>query len=720
MSIDISQFHAVFFEESLEGLETMEKGLLSLSPESIPDKELINAIFRAAHSIKGGSGTFGFSEISEFTHVLETYLDLIREGRCVLQEESIELLLKSCDCLRDMVIALQRGQDINMSTAHPLMNAFNAMLAESDTGAGETCQNAGHPSDSDANDKLLWESFGGLMEKNGPDDACGLWRITFKPDYGVLLTGNEPLRIFRELESLGKLEIEAHTDQVPDLAQLVSDECYMSWTLTLKSQCDRADIEAVFEWVMDDCELDITLLTGKPMPTAANPAVTLEAELADAADGAGTSAALPVVNANAQAAADVKSPADSESQARPVAGPGSESIRVGIDKIDNLINLVGELVITQSMLTELGSDFDMSKLDRLSTGLEQLLQNTKELQENVMRIRMLPISFAFNRFPRMIRDLCAKTGKKIDLVLIGEQTELDKTVMEQIGDPLVHLVRNAADHGVEDVAERLAAGKPETGRVVLNAYHQGGNIVIEISDDGRGLNAEKILSKAVAKGIIEQGATLTQEQIYELIFEPGFSTAEKVSDISGRGVGMDVVRRNISALGGRIEVMSIEGKETRFRIYLPLTLAILDGQLVRVGDQIYIIPLISIVESLQIKPGEVNFVAGNQALYRLRDDNVPIVPIYREFGIAADCTEYDGALLVVVESDCGKVGLLVDDLLAQQQVVIKSLENNYRRVEGVSGATILGDGSVALILDVSGLVDLASRRKSQSKSVCVA
>lgn len=720
MSIDISQFHAVFFEESLEGLETMEKGLLSLSPESIPDKELINAIFRAAHSIKGGSGTFGFSEISEFTHVLETYLDLIREGRCVLQEESIELLLKSCDCLRDMVIALQRGQDINMSTAHPLMNAFNAMLAESDTGAGEPCQNAGHPSDSDANDKLLWESFGGLMEKNGPDDACGLWRITFKPDYGVLLTGNEPLRIFRELESLGKLEIEAHTDQVPDLAQLVSDECYMSWTLTLKSQCDRADIEAVFEWVMDDCELDITLLTGKPMPTGANPGVMLEAELAVAADGAATSAALPVVKANAQAAADVKNLADSESQARPVAGPGSESIRVGIDKIDNLINLVGELVITQSMLTELGSDFDMSKLDRLSTGLEQLLQNTKELQENVMRIRMLPISFAFNRFPRMIRDLCAKTGKKIDLVLIGEQTELDKTVMEQIGDPLVHLVRNAADHGVEDVAERLAAGKPETGRVVLNAYHQGGNIVIEISDDGRGLNAEKILSKAVAKGIIEQGATLTQEQIYELIFEPGFSTAEKVSDISGRGVGMDVVRRNISALGGRIEVMSIEGKETRFRIYLPLTLAILDGQLVRVGDQIYIIPLISIVESLQIKPGEVNFVAGNQALYRLRDDNVPIVPIYREFGIAADCTEYDGALLVVVESDCGKVGLLVDDLLAQQQVVIKSLENNYRRVEGVSGATILGDGSVALILDVSGLVDLASRRKSQSKSVCVA
>jgi len=392
----------------------------------------------------------------------------------------------------------------------------------------------------------------------------------------------------------------------------------------------------------------------------------------------------------------------------PVAPAVAASIRVGIDKVDNLINLVGELVITQSMLSELGNNFDMSKIESLSSGLDQLLQNTKEIQENVMRIRMLPISFAFNRFPRMIRDLSAKIGKKVDLQISGDQTELDKTVMEKISDPLVHLVRNAIDHGIESAAERIAAGKPETGTIKLDAYHKGGNIVVEIADDGKGIDAELIAQKAIEKGVISDTVGMSESQIYELIFEPGFSTAATVSDISGRGVGMDVVRRNIKALGGRIEINSTKGAGSVFRVHLPLTLAILDGQLIKVGDEVYIIPLISIVESLQIKPERVKNISGNMKVYRLRDDNVPIVPIQKEFGIETDNVDLENALLVVVEGDGSKVGLLVDDLLAQQQVVIKSLEANYKSVEGISGATILGDGSVAMIIDVPGLIALAN------------
>jgi len=387
---------------------------------------------------------------------------------------------------------------------------------------------------------------------------------------------------------------------------------------------------------------------------------------------------------------------------------------VGVDKVDSLINLMGELVITQSMLSELGNDFDLTKVERLNTGLEQLLQNTKELQESVMRIRMLPISFAFNRFPRLIHDLSKKTGKQIELILKGEQTELDKTVMEQIGDPLVHLVRNAADHGIEPTDVRLANGKSAQGTITLNAYHQGGSIVIEINDDGGGINRQAVFAKALEKGIVDANATLTDSQVFDLILEPGFSTAQQLSDISGRGVGMDVVKKNIQALGGRIQIESTEGKGSTFKVNLPLTLAILDGQLVRVGNETYIIPLITIVESLQAQKELINRVSGDMILYRLREDNVPVLPIYQLFNLDADTTEVDKSLLVVVEAEDQKVGLMVDDLLAQQQVVIKSLNDNYQQVEGISGATILGDGSVAMILDIPGIINMAQKQAQKN------
>jgi two-component system chemotaxis sensor kinase CheA len=379
------------------------------------------------------------------------------------------------------------------------------------------------------------------------------------------------------------------------------------------------------------------------------------------------------------------------------------SIRVSTDKVDSLINLVGELVITQSMLSQLGENFDPSRLAQLIDGLEQLERNTRELQEGIMRIRMLPISFAFNRFPRLVHDLSGKMGKQVELQLSGEQTELDKTVMEKIGDPLVHLVRNSLDHGLETPEKRLAAGKPETGLLQLNAYHQGGNIVIEISDDGAGLNEDKILQKAIEKGLVPAGEQLSADKIHELIFMPGFSTADVVSDVSGRGVGMDVVRKNINSLGGSVEVVSERGVGSTFTIRLPLTLAIMDGQTIQVGDQKYIIPLISIIESVEIKPGTVKNVTGKGEVYTLRDEYVPLIRLRDVFNLDVGSDKLDEGLLVVVECEDRKVGLFVDELLAQQQVVIKSLETNYRKVTGIAGATILGDGTVALILDIAGL-----------------
>lgn len=686
MAIDLAQFHEVFFEESLEGLEIMEQSLLSINVNDETDLEIINNIFRAAHSIKGGSGTFGFDAITDFTHILETLLDEAREGKRKLTESAVELLLQASDCLREMIETLRAGGTIDAAESAPLKASFEKMLAD----------------EGPASVEVVAESIPEVESGVSSGEGMQLWRITFVPSVGMLLTGNEPVRLFRELEALGTLAVKVNYDSVPELHNLVPDECYLSWVLSLETTQGEEDILEVFDWVLDDCELTILQEASKEEPA-------LAVEVASEAEEPHSE-----IPANAPAVIEPsQAPAPSVTKAaieKPKEASATTSIRVGVDKVDSLINLVGELVITQSMLSELGSDFSMEKVERLSSGLEQLLQNTKELQESVMRIRMLPINFAFSRFPRMIRDLSAKMNKKVNLILSGEQTELDKTVMEKIGDPLVHLVRNAIDHGIETAEERLAAGKPEEGTIKLDAFHKGGNIVIEISDDGAGIDSSRILAKAREKGIVGEKEELPENKIFELIFEAGFSTADQVSDISGRGVGMDVVRRNIKSLGGRIEINSTLGEGSVFRVHLPLTLAILDGQLIRVDDEVYIIPIVSIVESLQIKKELVNQVSGNVVLYRLREDNVPIIPVYQEIEEKTKESGLDNSLLVVVESDGQKVGLLVDELLAQQQVVIKSLESNYRKVEGISGATILGDGSVSLILDVPGLITCSARQ----------
>lgn len=699
MSIDLKQFHQVFFEESFEGLDVMEQSLLQIQQQGANDPEIINTIFRAAHSIKGGSGTFGFSDIASFTHLLETLLDEVRDNKRMLDDTSIELLLQSTDCLREMVVGHQNEAPKVPDARASLEASFHALLATE----------AEHPVAAPEQEQPVSEG------------DSGVWRIDFSPNREILLTGNEPSRIFRELAGLGKLRAFVSDDDLPPLALITPDECFFQWRLWLDSQCEREEIDEVFEWVVDECKLNIERVDRSLWPIDAESIKPVAESEAVESDPEPILTPEPAAVKKSAPAKMVEPLSSNQADSAAVSGDGSAvaastSIRVGIDKIDSLINLVGELVITQSMLSELGTDFSMDRVERLVNGLEQLMQNTRELQENVMRIRMLPISFAFNRFPRMIRDLSVKMNKKVELKLSGESTELDKTVMEQISDPLVHLVRNAIDHGLETAEERRKAGKPETGLVHLNAYHKGGNIVIEISDDGRGIDAARVLQKAKEKQLIDANADLTETQIYELIFEPGFSTASTVSDISGRGVGMDVVRRNIKSLGGRIEVASNQGKGSMFRIHLPLTLAILDGQLIRVAGETYIVPLVSIVESLQIKIDDVSMVSGGVAIYQLRDEHVPLVPLAKLLGSDAGNANASHLLLVVIEVDGQKMGLLVDDLLAQQQVVIKSLESNYRRVEGFSGATILGDGSVALIIDPAGMLSLVAGQSARKRS----
>jgi two-component system chemotaxis sensor kinase CheA len=677
MSIDISQFHDVFFEESFEGLDAMESGLLNLE-EGTPDVEAINTIFRAAHSIKGGAGTFGFMAVSEFTHKMETLLDEMRNGQRDVTSESTNVLLVAVDVLREMLTAVQQDQPTDDERIASVVQQLAALL---DDEAGEVSS----------------DEQGSESQTAGEQKALG-WKISFKPHRHMLQTGNDPVRMFRELASLGEINVQVNDSGLPAFSSLEPEDSYLSWEIELTGDASKEDVQEIFEWVDDDCDLSIEALAAASEDSAQQP----EQELKQADEVPADSEPTQQVEATPPQAAVEKEAAQKSTSSAPV----STSIRVSTEKIDSLINLVGELVITQSMLSQVGDNFQPDMLPQLIDGLAQLERNTREMQEGIMQIRMLPISFAFNRFPRLVHDLSIKTGKKVELKLSGEQTELDKTVMEKIGDPLVHLVRNSLDHGLETPEKRRASGKSETGTLLLNAFHQGGNIVIEIKDDGAGLNEEKIFNKAVDKGLISAAEKLPPEKIHELIFLPGFSTADVISDISGRGVGMDVVRKNISSLGGSVEVRSQEGVGTTFTIRLPLTLAIMDGQSIKVADQNYILPLVSIIESLEVDQKDVKLVSGRGELYELRDEYVPVIRIYDIFNLEPKVTELEEGLLVIVEGDGQKVGLFIDELLGQQQVVIKSLETNYRKVLGLSGATILGDGTVALILDVPGLISL--------------
>lgn len=714
MSTDLSQFQESFFEESAEHLSTIEDGLLQLEQRP-QDLDLLNRIFRAAHSIKGNSGMFGFTAVGQFTHKMETLLDKLRNSELAVTVPITDVLLRSTDCLKQLIEAARGGPAPDPDT----LQGLEQELASS--AGGQQAVPGDAPS-------------APVRSAAPAGPALNRFRISWTPPGWLFQRGLDPARMLSELEDLGTIVSRTlDTGRMPPLSRLDPEVCYLSWVIELSTIKEKAVVESVFDFVRDESQLlieactepvappvtptpvlsaapvqpggqqplgEILVESGVVTPEVLNKALSTQKRLGDIL--VEQKAATPQ-----QISQALQKQQETASQAKK--SGDAASIRVDTGKIDKLINLVGELVITQSMLSDLGSRFEMAQLPVLLERMAQLERNTREIQERVMGIRMLPIGTAFSRFPRLVRDLSGKAGKKIQLILSGEETELDKTVIESIGDPLTHLVRNSADHGLEGPEERLANGKNEQGTIRLNAFHEGGSICITVEDDGRGLNRDKILAKAVAQGLIPETEKLSDDQIWPLIFRPGFSTADKVTDVSGRGVGMDVVKKNIEALGGTVSIKTASGKGTTFTLKLPLTLAIIEGMTVRVGQDTYIVPLLSILESIQPKPDYVKTVVGKGELVNVRGTYLPMIRMYEVFSLKPEHTEPTKAILLILETEGERVAVMVDEILGQQQVVIKSMEQNFRKVDGVAGATILGDGTVGFILDVRGLLDIARR-----------
>jgi len=652
-----------FFEESLEGLEQLESGLLSLESSTEPSADTINDVFRAAHSIKGGAGSFGLTEVCSLAHCMESLLEDFRSGQASPTRESLAALLHSVDLLRSALDARRSGDTLASAEIQTQCSRLSALRTAN---PAPTAQRA----------------------VTSPAPAPSKWRIGFKPLPRLLESGNEPVRLLRELSRLGQTTVLTDTSKLPELSDLDPNLCYLSWDIELLgSDVTREAVAEVFSWVDTDAEITIEPVLGSELHIVPARAPT----------------PLPAPEPLPAPTVEATVPQPSRVEGK-VETATLGSIRVGVDKIDLLMNMVGELVITQSMLGVIDHDaeLDARRIEQLREGLSLLARNTRSLQESVMRLRSVPISVVFSRFPRLVHDLSQQLKKQVELRVSGQGTEIDKTVVEKLGDPLVHLIRNSLDHGIESPEERRAAGKSEVGHIELSAYHHGGDVVVEVKDDGKGIDREKVLRRAREQGLLGVDEQPSEDALRDFIFSPGFSTAAQVTDVSGRGVGMDVVRRNIQALGGDVFVDSTPGKGTRISMRLPLTLAIIDGQLLRVGNHSYVLPLLSIVESVQVDPRRVTRYQGKRELYRLRDQLIPMVETGRLLGLSSWERSGD-ALLVIVETEGDVIGLLVDELLAQQQVVVKSLETNYDRVEGLSGATILGDGSVAFILDTAAI-----------------
>jgi two-component system chemotaxis sensor kinase CheA len=752
MSIDMSQFYQVFFEEAQEHLTNMESLLLELDIND-PDSEQLNAIFRAAHSIKGSSGTFGFTDLAEVTHILENLLDRIRKGELALRSEMIDAFLDAGDVLKVLLDAHRGEGAADPGEVTAICERLKQLTSDetSTQGGNDNVPKVPQTAATPVADELE-VSF--VLEMS-PDDAATTVEnliAELAQHYPIRISqrspgGNAPWKLAMGAGSdeevvRGMLEFVASSDSirigpvdaVGSASLMAGDESgaygFFGDPEPVAASSAVDDSYGFF----DDLPAPVAA-TSVPAPAAdesygfftdlpAADAVPPAPTIGTAAISAGTEGdgfgffvdvptpapdapkAIVAVKSDAANGLDeVKKPAREAKKAAST-GAAETSIRVGIDKVDQLINLVGELVITQAMLAQSAEGVDPVAFERLFTGLAQLERNTRDLQESVMSIRMMPMSVVFSRFPRVVRDLSQKLGKQVELKTSGEDTELDKGLTERITDPLTHLVRNSLDHGVEMPEERLAKGKPAVGTITLKAYHQSGNIVIEVGDDGAGLNRQKILSKAKERGLPVHD-NMTDAEVWMLIFEAGFSTADQITEVSGRGVGMDVVKRNISAMGGRVEIDSMTGVGTRMTVRLPLTLAILDGMSVAAGKETYIIPLGYVIESVQAEPGMIKSVSGVERLIQVRGEYLPVIALYELFKIPGAITRLSDGIMVIIEADGMKAALFIDALVGQHQVVIKSLEANYRKVTGVAGATIMGDGHVALILDVIALVQMA-------------
>jgi len=670
--MDITDFYQTFFDEADELLADMEQHLLLLDPDA-PDVEQLNAIFRAAHSIKGGAATFGFTVLQETTHLLENLLDGARRAEMSLSTDIINLFLETKDIMQEQLDAYKSSRDPDADSFEYICAALRQLALD--------VQQAREP----AADLHV------VTDESAQTVAAPAAPVAGKGGMRVRLSGLKPQEVPVMLEELGNLG---------DIVDPVQTED--SVEATLVTTVTEDDIIAVLCFVLEPEQISFTQATA---PAAAEPVAA-----------APVAVAAPVVPAAPRPAPVLTAVPDSEPpKPRAPKAPESTSIRVAVEKVDQLINLVGELVITQSMLAQRSDLLDPVAHSDLLNSMGQLERNARDLQESVMSIRMMPMEYVFSRFPRLVRDLASKLNKQIELTLLGSSTELDKSLIERIIDPLTHLVRNSLDHGVETPDVRIANGKPATGNLTLSAEHQGGNICIEVVDDGAGLNRERIIAKALSQGM-NVSESMSDEDVGMLIFAPGFSTAEKVTDVSGRGVGMDVVKRNIQEMGGHVEIHSQQGKGTTIRILLPLTLAILDGMSVKVGKEVFILPLNAVMESLQPLAEDLHPLAGGERVLQVRGEYLPLVELYNVFEVEAAKTEATQGIVVILQSAGRRYALLVDQLIGQHQVVVKNLESNYRKVPGISAATILGDGSVALIVDVSALQALNRDKRATGAS----
>jgi two-component system chemotaxis sensor kinase CheA len=723
MTLDITQFYQTFFDEADELLAQMEQLLLNLNVGT-PDPEDLAAIFRAAHSIKGGAATFGFTALTETTHILESLLDRARNNELTLRKDMIDTFLETKDVLADQLAAYRSSEEPNAASAAAICAKLERLHAEGNGAPAAEAAPAPAPA------VAASEAAGGTPEHVVEQALEAAHGTAAGAAQGESNQAGPHLKV--TLRGVGEKDQALLIEELGNLGNIV-EQAKIGGDLVVYLETDvpTDDIIAVCCFVIDESQIVIGRGAAPGVEQAEAPATAAPAPAAQPSAPAiapapapsepAASAPAPAASAAATAAPEPKAePAKSvaapsapaasaaggeDKKARPAAsaaaGEGS-SIRVGVEKVDQLINLVGELVITQAMLAETTSTFDPALHDRLFNGMAQLERNARDLQETVMSIRMMPMDYVFSRFPRLVRDLAAKLGKEVELVTFGQATELDKSLIERIIDPLTHLVRNSLDHGIETVEARRAAGKDGAGQLVLSAAHHGGNIVIEVSDDGAGLRRDKILAKAMKQGM-QVSESMSDEEVWNLIFMPGFSTAEQVTDVSGRGVGMDVVKRNIQSMGGHVEITSHAGKGTTTRIILPLTLAILDGMSVKVGNEIFILPLNFVMESLQPVAEDIYTVANGERVVRVRGEYLPLVALHEVFSVEGARTEPTQGIVTIMQTEGRRFAMLIDELVGQQQVVVKNLETNYRKVRGISAATILGDGSVALIVDVAAL-----------------
>ena len=709
----LNQLKLTFFDECSEALQQIEAGLTDLK-EGAGSDDTINAVFRSVHSVKGGAGIFGFDGLVSFAHVFETVLDAMRSNKLAATSDVVDVLLPANDVLSDLIAMSRSGEAIPPDLGHESRAALEQLLYSDGAAGGDDDQSAA-PADFDGIDftPVRFDQF-----DESDEAAEQTYRIVFRPRPEMLKKANEPLYILRELGRLGELDLVVELDRLPSLAQLEYDHPYLGWTGTLRTAAKREQIDEVFEFVTGDCEIEITRdgpaaiadLPGEVVETVSPPIQPLV--IAPAADLAAEIGA-PSVAGNAEA--DTAGAAAPRSAAGKAQAAGATTTRVELEKIDRVVNMVGELVIAQAMLGQVVHSLPEDVSGRLAQVLEEVVHHTRELKDSVMSMRAQPVNAVFQRMPRLVRELATKTTKKVRLELAGENTEVDRSIIERLGDPLTHIIRNSIDHGIELPADRLAAGKSEDGTIRLAAEHRGGRIVISISDDGAGINSERVLKKARDQGLVGSDAVLGEDEINNLIFLPGFSTAEKVSDISGRGVGMDVVRRNIQDVGGRISLKSERGRGMAIQLALPLTLAVMDGMVIRVGQETYVMPMSAIVECLRPPASDVHNLIGTSGMLRLRGNLVPLVQLSDLLDIASTLTASDERVVIITDAGEGAhFGIVVDELCGHQQVVVKSIEESYGSVPGIAGATILGNGRVAFILDVEKLSDLANSQTIQA------